>query len=67
MLVGEDCSVPLNITEAIFDEAHRRLLNMPFVGKCKCEGGALPVIMSVIDPREPRDYRDYNLLVPGTT
>ena len=36
MLVGEDCSVPLNITEAIFDEAHRRLLNMPFVGECKC-------------------------------
>ena len=33
MLVGEDCSVPLNITEAIFEEAHRRLLNMPFVGK----------------------------------
>lgn len=32
MLLGDDCSVPLNITEALFDEAHRRLLNMPFVG-----------------------------------
>ena len=34
MLLGEDCSVPLNITEALFDEAHRRLINMPFVGTC---------------------------------
>ena len=35
---------------------------------CSCEGGALPVIMSIIGPREPHDYsyRDYNLLVPGT-
>ena len=41
MLLGDDCSVPLNITEALFDEAHRRLLNMPFVGKwlaCKLSG-----------------------------
>ena len=31
-----------------------------------CEGGALPEIMSIIGPREPHDYRDYNLLVQGT-
>ena len=28
-----------------------------------CEGGALPVIMSITGPREPHDYRDYNLWV----
>ena len=27
----------------------------------------LPVIMSIIGPRETHNYRDYNLLVPGTT
>ena len=27
-------------------------------------GGALPVIMSITGPREPHDYRDYNLWVP---
>lgn len=32
MLLGSDCSVPLNITKAMFEEAHRRLINMPFVG-----------------------------------
>lgn len=32
MLVGDDCSVPLNITRAIFEEAERRLHNMAFVG-----------------------------------
>jgi len=32
MLVGEDCSVPLNITRAIYEEAERRLHNMAFVG-----------------------------------
>ena len=29
-------------------------------------GGALPVIMSIIGPRETHDYRNYNLLVRGT-
>ena len=32
-----------------------------------CDGSALPVIMSITGPREPYDYRDYNLLVPGIT
>ena len=27
----------------------------------------LPVIMANTGPRETHDYRDYNLLVPGTT
>ena len=29
-------------------------------------GGALPVIMSIIGPRETHDYHNYNLLVRGT-
>ena len=28
-------------------------------------GGALPVIMSIIGPRETHDYRNYNLLGSG--
>ena len=28
--------------------------------------GALPVIMSIIGPRETHDYRNYNLLGSGT-
>ena len=31
-----------------------------------CEGGALPVIMSITGPRETHDYRNYNLWVPDT-
>ena len=30
------------------------------------QGGALPVIMSIIGPQETHDYRNYNLLVRGT-
>ena len=29
-------------------------------------GVTLPVIMSIIGPRETHDYRNYNLLGPGT-
>ena len=29
------------------------------------DGGALPVIMSIIGPRETHDYRNYNLLGSG--
>ena len=32
-----------------------------------CEGDALPVVMSIAGARNPHDYRDYNLWVPGTT
>eukprot|EP00040_Diaphanoeca_grandis_P008215 m.44371 g.44371 ORF g.44371 m.44371 type:complete len:476 (+) comp19664_c0_seq3:2115-3542(+) len=32
MLLGEDCAAPINITMAMFEEAQRRVLNMPFVG-----------------------------------
>jgi len=32
-----------------------------------CGGGALPVIMSITGPREPHDYRGYDLWVLGTT
>eukprot|EP00041_Stephanoeca_diplocostata_P006198 m.78189 g.78189 ORF g.78189 m.78189 type:complete len:507 (+) comp16222_c0_seq3:242-1762(+) len=32
MLVGEDCAVPLNVTQGIYEEAVRRLHNMAFVG-----------------------------------
>ena len=35
------------------------------VTRLSAGGGALPVIMSIIGPREPHDYRNYNLLVRG--
>ena len=34
-----------------------------YVGSC--EGGTLPVIMSIIGPRVTHDYREINLCVPG--
>ena len=36
------------------------------VTRLSAGGGALPVIMSIISPRETHDYRNYNLLVRGT-
>ena len=36
------------------------------VTRLSAGGGALPVIMSIIGPRETHDYRNYNLLGPGT-
>ena len=33
--------------------------------KLKTGGGALPLIMSTIGPRETHDYRNYSLLVRG--
>lgn len=32
MLLGDDCSVPIPITRAVYEEAERRLYNMAFVG-----------------------------------
>ena len=36
------------------------------VTRLSAGGGALPVIMSIIGPRETHDYRNYNLLGSGT-
>ena len=44
-----------------------RALDCPLgdVTRLSAGGGALPVIMSIIGPRETHDYRNYNLLVRG--
>ena len=45
-----------------------RALDRPLgaVTRLSAGGGALPVIMSIIGPRETHDYRNYNLLGSGT-
>ena len=45
-----------------------RALDCPLgdVTRLSAGGGALPVIMSIIGPRETHDYRNYNLLGSGT-
>ena len=45
-----------------------RALDCPLgaVTRLSAGGGALPVIMSIIGPRETHDYRNYNLLVRST-
>ena len=43
--------------QALYCELPTRLFLLK-VGSC--EGGALPVIMSIVDPRETHDYRDFN-------
>ena len=35
------------------------------MGESSVGGGALPVILSIIGPRETHDYRNYNLIVRG--
>ena len=35
------------------------------VTRLSAGGGALPVMMSIIGPRETHDYRNYNLLGSG--
>ena len=44
-----------------------RALDCPLedVTRLSAGGGALPVIMSIIGPRETHDYRNYNLLGSG--
>ena len=44
-----------------------RALDCPLgdVTRLGAGGGALPVIMSIIGPRETHDYRNYNLLGSG--
>ena len=45
-----------------------RALDRPLgaVTRLSAGGGALPVVMSIIGPRETHDYRNYNLLGSGT-
>ena len=45
-----------------------RALDRPLVAVTRLSAGgeALPVIMSIIGPRETHDYRNYNLLGSGT-
>jgi len=40
-------------------------VNTGDVTRLSAGGGALPVIMSIIGPRETHDYRNYNLLGSG--
>ena len=44
-----------------------RALDRPLgaVTRLSAGGGALPVVMSIIGPRETHDYRNYNLLGSG--
>ena len=48
-------------------QAMRALVSPRIVISRLLEDGALPVIMSIIGPREPYDYRELNLGVPGST